>query len=55
MTPASYVIVSKETGKAVFETFEKKIADAINTEKYKAVPILEYLYNLNDQIKAMGA
>ncbi len=51
MKTASWVIVNKETGKAVFETFEEKTANAINKEKYKAVPILEYLQNLNKEIK----
>jgi len=43
----SYVICSLATGKAVFETFNEKTALAINTDKYRAVPILQYLYSLN--------
>jgi hypothetical protein len=44
---ASWVIVNKETGTAIMETFNKSTADAVNTVKYKAVPILEYLQGLN--------
>lgn len=44
---ASWVIVSLETGKAIFETFEEKTAKRINLKKYKVVPILEYLQSLN--------
>lgn len=43
----SWVIVDKETGKALFETFEKKTADAVNRKKYRVVPILEYLQSQN--------
>ncbi len=43
----SWVIIDKNTGVAVLETFNKKIADAINVKKYKAIPIMEYLQNLN--------
>ena len=45
---ASYVIVSKETGKAVFETFNEKTAMAVNAKKYNVMPILQYLYSLNN-------
>jgi hypothetical protein len=48
---ASWVIVDKSTNKAIFETFSKSITDKINVEKYQAVPILEYLQNLNKTIK----
>ena len=44
---ASWVIVDKSTNKAIFETFSKSITDKINVEKYQAIPILEYLQNLN--------
>lgn len=49
MNPASYVIVDLQTGQAVFETFNRKTAERINTEKFKAVPILEYLVSLNSE------
>jgi hypothetical protein len=48
---ASWVIVDKITNKAIFETFSESIASKINVEKYQAVPVLEYLQNLNKQIR----
>jgi hypothetical protein len=44
---ASWVIVDNETNKPLFETFSKKIASSINKNRYKAIPILEYLQNFN--------
>lgn len=44
---ASWVVVEKKTGTAIFETYTKKIAMSINTNKYTAVPILEYLQSIN--------
>ena len=48
----SWVIVDRTTGEAVFETFNEKLIAKVNTEKYKVIPILEYLYALNAKIKA---
>ena len=50
--PASWVIRNKETGAVVMETFDQKKVDALNVEKYEAVPIITYLGELNAQIKA---
>lgn len=47
MKTASWVIVSKKTGNAVFETFNEKTALAINLKAYRVVPILEWLQSLN--------
>jgi len=47
MKTASWVIVNLETGKPLFETFEERTAKSINKEKYKAVPIHEWLVSLN--------
>lgn len=47
MKTSSWVIVEIATGKAVLETFNPKIADAINPDKYRAVPIIEWLASLN--------
>jgi hypothetical protein len=47
MKTASWVIINKATGFAIFETFNENTAKAINTRLYKAVPILEYLQSLN--------
>ena len=51
MKSTSWVIVEIETGKAVFETFNEKIILKVNTNKYKVVPIYEYLCSLNKSIK----
>jgi len=47
MQTASWVIRNKETKEALFETFNEKLVSKLNTEKYEAVPILEYLVGLN--------
>lgn len=46
---SSWVIRNKETGEVVRETFQKLVADKVNTEKYEAVPILKHLQEMNDQ------
>ncbi len=48
---SSWVIVNKGTGLAVFETFHKATADAINERLYRAVPILQYLISINGKQK----
>jgi hypothetical protein len=47
MKTASWIIVNKATGQAVFETFNENTARAVNERLYKAVPILEWLQSLN--------
>ena len=47
MKTASWVIVNKKTGNAIYETFSEKYAAAINLEKYSVVPVLEWLQGLN--------
>lgn len=47
MTTASWVIRDRVSGKVLFETFNPKIVAALNTSRYEAVPILEYLQSLN--------
>lgn len=47
MQTASWVIREKATSKVLFETFDRKKVEALNTDKYEAVPILEYLASLN--------
>lgn len=49
---ASWVVREKDTGKVVMETFDKKKVDALNTEKYEAVPVQQHLGELNAAIKA---
>ena len=47
MGTKSWVIVNKETNKAVMETYNKDTVSKINTAKYRAIPALEYLQSLN--------
>lgn len=49
--PASWVIREKATGKVLLETFEKRTVDTLNTAKYEAIPILDYLVSLNHELK----
>lgn len=46
-TSASWVIREKATGNVILETFDKAKVDALNTVRYEAVPIIEYLASLN--------
>lgn len=43
---ASWVI-KRLDGEVMFETYNERLVSALNTEKYTAVPILEYLQLLN--------
>ena len=52
METASWVIVNLETGASLFETFDPAKVAALNTAKYKAVPILEWLQHLNRTCKS---
>jgi hypothetical protein len=51
MSPETWVIVDKQTGKAVMETFKRATADAVNRDKFDVLPALEYLTKLNRLIK----
>lgn len=52
---SSWVIRNKGTKEVIFETFDKAKVDALNTEKYEAVPIQKYLGELNETIAAQAA
>lgn len=47
MKTASWIIRNKTTGEVVMETFDPRVPEALNQEKYEAIPILEYLQSLN--------
>lgn len=49
MKTTSWILRNKETKEVICETFDKRKVDALNTEKYEAVPILEYLVSLNQK------
>lgn len=47
----SWVIVRIDTGQAVCELYNKRLVDRINKDKYKAVPVGEWLASLNRKTK----
>lgn len=49
-TSASWVVREKQSGKVLFETFDKKKVDNLNTDKYEVVPAYKYLTELNSKI-----
>ncbi len=51
MKTASWVVLDKVSNEVLFETFSVTLVKAINTERYRVVPILEYLQQLNRQLK----
>jgi hypothetical protein len=51
MQTASWVLRNKATKEVICETFDKRKVEALNREKYEAVPILEYLQSLNRVLK----
>ena len=52
MAKGGWVAVDKETGAPVGEFFNHDLKARLNTQKYRAVDILEYLQQLNKRIKA---
>lgn len=50
----SWVVMCPNTGKVYFETWSERVVNALNPNKAKAVPILEYLQGLNKQIEKDG-
>ena len=51
MESKSWVIVRISDNQAMLEVFNESLALQVNKTKYKAVPIYEYLCNLNKTIK----
>lgn len=47
----SWVIVSRETGKAVFETYSRKTAERINQEKYEVLTAYQWLIRFNQTVR----
>ena len=54
MRTASWVIREKGTEKVLFETFDHTKVNALNTEKYEAVPILDHLVGINNALKKVA-
>ena len=47
----SWIIVSRETGGAVFETFNETVANAVNLDKYRVLTAYEWLAEFNRRVK----
>jgi len=50
---ASWVIVKRSTGEAIYEIFSPKTAETIkekHSDQYKVIPILQYLQDFNRSI-----
>lgn len=47
MVTASWVIREKESKRVICETFDKRLVERLNTVRYEAVPILDYLVEFN--------
>lgn len=45
----SWVIVNRQTGEAILETWSEKVTQAINTKKYQVLTAYEYLCQLNSK------
>lgn len=52
---ASWVLRDKETKAAVMETFDPRLVERLNTDKYEAVPIGQYLGEINGRAKPTPA
>lgn len=48
----SWIITHRETGKAVFEIFNPKVAAAVNRDRYNVQTALEYLQAMNAIVRA---
>lgn len=49
---ASWVIRERRTGAVIMETFDRRKVDALNVARYEAVPILQYLGEVNRSARA---
>lgn len=50
---ASWVIRNKTTKEVILETFDARRVQALNTAKYEAIPVHEYLAGLNASLRPM--
>lgn len=53
MKTTSWVVIEKSSGSAILETYSQTLIEGINLEKYKAVPIMEYLQSINKSLKTI--
>ena len=47
----SWIVTRNDTGEAILETFSRKVADAVNRDRYTVQTALQYLVALNRSIK----
>jgi hypothetical protein len=50
----SWIICRRSDGKAIFETFNRKTAYAVNLDRYSVETAAEYLGRINREIRAAG-
>ena len=43
----SWIVVDRDTGRAVLETFSRRTAEAVNQQRYRVVTALQWLQSLN--------
>lgn len=47
----SWIVVDRATGKGVLETFNRKVAEAINQDRYEVITTATWLARVNASIK----
>jgi len=47
----SWIIVSRDTGESVMETYQQSVAEKVNQSKYEVLTALQYLVMFNQSIK----
>ena len=47
----SWILRNRETREVICETFDRRKVAALNTAKYEAVPIIDYLAEVNERAK----
>lgn len=50
----SWMAVDRETGKAVFETWNRSTAEKINQDRYQVLTAAQYLGRFNTAVKRAG-
>ena len=50
-TTSSWVVVRISDNQPILETFNPEVVSALNMEKYKAIPIYDWLASINRRIK----
>jgi hypothetical protein len=50
----SWIIVSRETGKPVLETWSSRTADAVDRARYEVLTALQWLQRFNAGLREQG-